>query len=149
MKRVFCLLVLLGLIALLSACGGGSSQNAGAVQQGEVVGEKVKVTGGAYTDVDVAELQSMLANKDFTFVNVHIPFEGDIANTDVSIPYDQIEQNLSLLPPEKDAKIVLYCRSDRMSNIAAETLVSLGYSNVYNLKGGMVAWERAGLPLVK
>lgn len=149
MKRVFYLLVLLCLIALLSACGGGSSQNADAVQQGEVVGEKVKVTGGAYTDVDVAELQSMLANKDFTFVNVHIPFEGDIANTDVSIPYDQIEQNLSLLPPEKDAKIVLYCRSDRMSNIAAETLVSLGYSNVYNLKGGMVAWERAGLPLVK
>lgn len=149
MKRVFYLLVLLCLIALLSACGGGSSQNADAVQQGEVVGEKVKVTGGAYTDVDVAELQSMLANKDFTFVNVHIPFEGDIANTDVSIPYDQIEQNLSLLPPEKDAKIVLYCRSDRMSNIAAETLVSLGYSNVYNLKGGMVAWERAGLPLEK
>lgn len=149
MKRVFYLLVLLCLIALLSACGGGSSQNADAVQQGEVAGEKVKVAGGAYTDVDVAELQSMLANKDFTFVNVHIPFEGDIANTDVSIPYDQIEQNLSLLPPEKDAKIVLYCRSDRMSNIAAETLVSLGYSNVYNLKGGMVAWERAGLPLVK
>jgi len=149
MKRLIYLLVLLGLIALLSACGGGSSQNADAVKQGEVAGEKVKVTGGAYTDVDVAELQSMLANKDFTFVNVHIPFEGDIANTDVSIPYDQIEQNLSLLPPEKDAKIVLYCRSDRMSNIAAETLVGLGYTNVYNLKGGMVAWERAGLPLVK
>lgn len=149
MKRVLFLLATLCLPLLLAACGGGSSQNAGAVQQEEVAGEKVKVTGGAYTDVDVAELQSMLANKDFAFVNVHIPFEGDIANTDLSIPYDQIEQNLSLLPPEKDAKIVLYCRSGRMSSIAAETLVGLGYTNVYNLDGGMVAWESAGLPLEK
>ncbi len=39
----------------------------------EVVGQKVSVPGGTYTDVSVAELQTMLANKDFTFVNVHIP----------------------------------------------------------------------------
>lgn len=91
----------------------------------------------------------MPADKDFTFVNVHIPFEGDIANTDLSIAYNEIEQNLEMLPAEKDAKIVLYCRSDRMSRIAAETLVDLGFTNVWNLDGGMVAWEQAGLPLNK
>ncbi len=115
----------------------------------EVKGEKVAVPGGAYTDVSVAELQSMLASKDFTFINVHIPFEGNIAGTDLSIPYDQIEQNLSQLPAEKDAKLVLYCRSGRMSSIAAETLVSLGYTNVWDLKGGMAAWGAAGLPFEK
>ena len=89
----------------------------------------------------------MLEDKDFEFINVHIPFEGDIPNTDLSIPYNEIENNLELLPADKEAKIVLYCRSDRMSTIAARELVELGYTNIWNVAGGMVAWERAGLPL--
>ncbi len=128
---------------LLSAC----QSTAPSTSPIEVVGMQIAIAGGSYTDVSVAELQTMLANKDFTFVNVHIPYEGDIADTDLSIPYNEIEQNLDQLPAEKDAKIVLYCRSDRMSNLAAETLVGLGYTNIWNLDGGMVAWEKAGLPL--
>lgn len=114
----------------------------------EVVGRQVPVEGGSYTDVSVAELNTMLQSKDFTFVNVHIPFEGDIAGTDLTIPYNEISQNLDKLPGKND-KIVLYCRSDRMSNIAAEELVSLGYTNVWNLDGGMVEWEQAGLEIEK
>ena len=34
-----------------------------------------------------------------------------------------------------------------MSAIAAETLVRLGYTNVWNMEGGMIAWETLGLPL--
>jgi rhodanese-related sulfurtransferase len=128
---------------LLTACTSVATPQAAA----EVVGKQIMVDGGgSYTDVSVAELQTMLANKDFTFINVHIPFEGNIAGTDLSIPYDQVAQNLDKLP-DKDAKIVLYCRSDRMSNIAAEELVGLGYTNLWNLDGGMVAWEAAGLPI--
>jgi rhodanese-related sulfurtransferase len=113
----------------------------------EVIGQKVSVAGSLYTDVSVVDLQTMLSNKNFTFVNVHIPFEGNIAHTDLSISYDQIGQNLNKLPSDKNAKIVLYCRSGRMSAIAAETLVGAGYTNIWNLSGGMVAWEQAGLPI--
>lgn len=139
------LIILLVCVMLLSACNNADT----AISSPDVIGNQITVPGGAYTDITVTELQAMLAKKDFTFVNVHIPFEGNIANTDLSIPYDEIEQNLGQLPADKDAKIVLYCRSDRMSNIAAETLVGLGYTNVWNLDGGMVAWEQAGLPLEK
>lgn len=112
----------------------------------EVVGTQVSVSGGHYTDINVAEFQTMLTHKDFTQVNVHIPFEGDIPGTDLSVPYDQISQNLDKFP-DKNARIVLYCRSGRMSAIAAETMVGLGYTNIWNLSGGMVAWEQAGLTI--
>jgi rhodanese-related sulfurtransferase len=137
------LIFMLIIVPLLAACKSTSPSTPTI----EVVGEQVSVAGGSYTNVSVAELQTMLANKDFTFVNVHIPFEGNIANTDLSIPYNEIDQNLGQLPADKSAKIVLYCRSGRMSSIAAETLVGLGYTNVWNLDGGMVAWEQAGMPL--
>jgi rhodanese-related sulfurtransferase len=96
--------------------------------------------------VSVAELQTMLENKDNTIINVYVSNEGNIPGTDLSIPYDQIDQNLAKIP-DKNAKIVLYCRSDRMSNIAAKTLVGLGYTNIYNLDGGLVDWEAAGLTI--
>lgn len=144
MTRTIVIFLLL-IASLLSACKSAATSTPAV----EAVGQQVSVAGGSYTDVSVAELQTMLANKDFTFVNVHIPFEGNIANTDLSIAYNEIDQNLGQLPGDKNAKIVLYCRSGRMSSIAAETLVGLGYTNVWNLDGGMVAWEQAGLPLNK
>ena len=130
MKKIFFLLFT---IVLLVGC-----------QSKPVSGIDVSVAGGSYKNVEPKELNSMLKNKDFVLINVHIPFAGNIAKTDLSISYDQIEQNLSQLPADKDAKILLYCRSGHMSQIAAEKLVSLGYTNIWNLKGGMNDWEQAG-----
>ncbi len=141
MKRT----IVMGVIVLalvLSAC----SSTATSIPQVEVVGRQVAVAGGTYTDVSPAELNTMLAHKDFTLVNVHIPDEGKIAGTYLSVPYDQVAQNLDQLPA-KAARIVLYCRSGRMSAIAAANLVELGYTNVWNLDGGMAAWEQAGLEI--
>ena len=118
--------------------------------QGEAVGAgtRVEVPGGAYANVTAPALKKMLGRKDFFFVNVHIPYEGEIARTDAFIAYDKVEQQLHLLPAKKDAKVVLYCMSDRMSTIAAETLVRLGYTNVWNLVGGMVDWRQRGYSLM-
>lgn len=143
MKRIIVMLPILFAL-LLTACAGNAQRSDAQTGSGQVK----EIPGGSYTNVSVEELRNMLESKDFTFVNVHIPFEGDIPDTDLSIPYNEIEQYLDRLPAEKDARIVLYCRSGRMSSIAAERLVSLGYTNVWNLEGGMIAWEKADLPLI-
>ncbi len=110
---------------------------------------KVTVAGGSYTNVTPAQLKEMLGQKDFFLVNVHVPYTGELAQTDAFIPYTDIEQNLSRLPVDRAAKILLYCSSGHMSGIAANTLVKLGYTYIWNLDGGMAAWQNAGYSLVQ
>ena len=100
------------------------------------------------TLITVEELNTMLKDKDFTLINVHIPYEGEIPSTDVHIPYNEIEKYADQPPQDKDAKIVLYCRSGSMSATASETLVEMGYTNVTDVEGGMRAWEAAGYELL-
>jgi SulP family sulfate permease len=46
-----------------------------------------------------------------------------------------------------DCQIVLVCRSGRRSRLAAYILQDMGYTDVINLQGGMLAWEAAGYPV--
>lgn len=142
MKRIWLPIMMVSLV-LLTACNGATVQN-GQTEEQIVV---VPVAGGEYYDISPPQLETMLESKDFTFINVHIPFDGNIPNTDLSIPFDEIEANIAQLPDEKDARLVIYCRSGSMSSQAAETLVSLGYTNVWNLAGGFKAWKSAGFPM--
>jgi rhodanese-related sulfurtransferase len=118
-------------------------------QSAPVTGVPVAVAGSSYRNITAAELKSMLKDKDFLLVDVHIPIGTSIPGTDLFIPYDEItvSKNVLQLPAEKDTKIVLYCRSGRMSEIAAEELVNLGYTSVWNVSDGMLGWEQAGYPL--
>jgi rhodanese-related sulfurtransferase len=86
----------------------------------------------------------MLERKDFFFVNVHTPLEGEIKNTDAFIVFDKIADNLDKLPKDRTANIVLYCRSGRMREIAARELKQLGFSKVSRLSGGMIGWKKSG-----
>ncbi|MBN1579755.1 MAG: rhodanese-like domain-containing protein [Anaerolineae bacterium] len=129
---------------LVAACGRAPVQSDGALAPDTGVPAQNK---DGYTDITVEQFAAMMANKDFLLINTHIPFEGDIPQTDLSIPFNEIADNLDKLP-DKEAKIVLYCRSGGMSASAGKELARLGYTNVFELDGGMNAWKAAGYELL-
>lgn len=98
--------------------------------------------------VSARQLAGMLQKKNFIFINVHIPYEGEIEKTDTFIAYDQIVANFGNLPKDKNAPIILYCKSGRMSVEALVTVRKLGYTNVRHLAGGMDAWKNSGEKLL-
>ncbi|MCL2576359.1 MAG: rhodanese-like domain-containing protein [Defluviitaleaceae bacterium] len=65
--------------------------------------------------------------------------EGHIANA-VLIPLDMLKEQAPEKLPDKNAVILVYCRSGRRSDEATEMLVTLGYTNVYDF-GGIVDWH--------
>ena len=93
-----------------------------------------------YKDVSPEELAALLAQEDPFLLDVHVPHEGYLAGTDARIPHTDVAARAAELPQDPDARIVVYCMSGRMGEIASAELVRLGYRNVLNLTGGMIAW---------
>ncbi|MCA2243410.1 MULTISPECIES: rhodanese-like domain-containing protein [Mycobacteriaceae] len=77
-------------------------------------------------------------------INVHVPYEGELAGTDLAIPFDQISARAEQLPASRTTPLAIYCRSGRMSRIAATTLAQLGYRDIVELDGGMIVWQQTG-----
>jgi rhodanese-related sulfurtransferase len=150
MTKLWLLIVaLVTLLAIAAACGSDSTDEDATPAAPAALGQRVETDGGSYVNVTPQELQSMLSGDDFLLVNVYAGDMGEIEGTDLFIPYDQITGRQDELPSQHESQVVLYCRRGRSSVIAATTLLSLGYTDVWNLDGGMMAWEEAGYPLLK
>lgn len=84
---------------------------------------------------------------DHLLLDVRTPEEfasGHIAGA-VNIPLQELPQRLGEVP--QDRTVVLYCRSGNRSAQAASILESAGYSGLYDIAGGVLAWQGSGLPL--
>ena len=103
---------------------------------------------GGYKNISVDQFIEMMGHKDFTLINVHIPYRGEIAETDLLLPFHAIDQQKEKLPDDLNTKIVVYCMSGPMGYVAAEKLVAMGYRRVIHFQGGMVSWKKSGKSLV-
>ena len=63
----------------------------------------------------------------------------------IHIPLAQLKQRLSELEPYRNSPIIAQCRSGKRSEQAQQTLKSAGFSKVYNMEGGIQAWDNEGL----
>jgi rhodanese-related sulfurtransferase len=104
-------------------------------------------TAEAFARLDPAAFADRMNDSGAAVINVHIPYEGELEQTDAFIPYDKILSD-SRLPKDKDGEILLYCRSGRMSEEAGTALHDAGYTNIAHLEGGMKGWEAAGRTLI-
>lgn len=103
---------------------------------------------GDYRTLSIDEFADIVENRadEFQIINVHIPYAGEVANTDANIPYNDLDALTSAIP-SKDAPVILYCRSGNMSEQASRALIEQGYTQVWDVPGGMAAWQSSGRDL--
>jgi len=92
-------------------------------------------------EITVTELKAIVdANEEIQLIDVREPHELEIASIGgINIPQNDIPQSLDKI--DKNQKVVVYCRSGMRSANAINFIQSqTGQENLYNLKGGILAW---------
>lgn len=110
-------------------------------------------------NVTVEEAKKMVGKEDAFILDVRTPSEFNSSRIEgatlISVtnsggsslsPDQLLESRINEVP--KDKKILVYCRSGHRSTSASKILVNAGYSQVYNMEGGINAWTGAGYPVV-
>ena len=102
-----------------------------------------------YRTLSIEELADIVENRadEYKIINVHIPYAGEIENTDANIPYNDLDALMAAIP-SKDTPVILYCRSGSMSEQASRALVAQGYTQIWDVPGGMAAWQMSGRTLI-
>jgi len=140
MKRVYVLLLTAAVLTAVCIAGCRTTNFVPADQV-------LQSAGGDLRTVTPEELAGLLSEDEVFLINV-FSSSIEIEGTDLSISFPEIEANPDLLPGDKDTRVVVYCRTGSTSQVAVESLARLGYTDVYNLQGGMIAWQSAGYPLI-
>ncbi len=108
-----------------------------------ILGEKGSVDAGAAT--------TMINQRDATVIDVRPAADfakGHIINA-INVPMNGFNKQTGALSRHKDGPVIVNCRSGSQSQAACHVLRKAGFNEVYNLKGGIMAWESANLPLTR
>ena len=96
-------------------------------------------------DINVQELKQRLDNQEeLVLIDVREPHEHEEYNVGGQlVPVGTLIDQLDELMQYKDQEVIVYCRSGNRSGVAQNILRQVGFSNVRNLEGGMLAWQEA------
>ncbi len=100
-------------------------------------------------EVDCAAALQMINHKEACVLDVREPDEyksGHLLNAK-SIPLGKLRERIGEMERYRDKPIVVVCRSGNRSATACALLGRDGFAQVYNLAGGVTAWQKASLPL--
>ncbi|WP_135609925.1 rhodanese-like domain-containing protein [Methanococcoides sp. AM1] len=101
-----------------------------------------------YTDVSVQEAKEMIDSGDVFLLDVRTvnEFETEHIEGAVNIDVNELGSRLDEVP--QDETILVYCRTGVRSAAASNILVDAGYTDVYNMLGGISQWKAKGYPYV-
>jgi rhodanese-related sulfurtransferase len=106
---------------------------------------------GGKDSVDPMGATELINHKDAVVIDVRPEAEfrdGHIINA-VQVPMNQLGSQLDRLAKFKKRPVIVSCRSGSQSAAACRTLRKEGFEEVYNLKGGILAWKNANLPVTR
>ena len=112
-----------------------------------LVGEKLR----GYSSVSPAQSTQMINQDEALILDVRENkeySEGHIINS-VHIPLSSLKTRMNDIEKYKTKKIIVACRSGHRSSQACANLKKEGFEQIFNLGGGVMAWESANLPLIK
>jgi rhodanese-related sulfurtransferase len=103
----------------------------------------------AVLGVNAQELKQIMdGDQEVLLVDVRSPYEyehdGHISGSRL-LPLPALLQRVDELP--KNQEIIFVCRSGNRSLVACEQLLRMGFSQVKNFEGGMIAWQMSGFPM--
>lgn len=102
-------------------------------------------------DADAVAALQLINHKNALVLDVREDSEyksGHLLNAKL-IPLGKLKERAGELEKYKAQPIVVVCRSGQRSGMACGILGKLGFSEVYNLSGGVMAWQKQNLPLTK
>lgn len=102
-------------------------------------------------DVDSTAALQLINHKNALVLDVREPDEyqaGHVLNARL-IPLGKLKERIAELEKHQDQPIVVVCRSGNRSGTACALLGKQGFTQAYNLAGGMMAWQKANLPVEK
>jgi len=101
------------------------------------------------TTITVSEAKASLDKGGVTFLDVRTETEfkkGHVPGA-INLPRGKLEFMIDKKITDKNAQVVLYCKSGDRSTLATYTLVKMGYKNLKSMDGGWKAWTKAGYPV--
>ena len=141
--KYFRLFSLLLASVLLVSFGGCKAKEEAPLSTAAPTTKTTEMINMTYEQISQSEAKEIMDTKsDYIIIDARTQEEfdeGHIENA-ILIPEYEIQEKAPELIPDKNALILVYCRSGRRSKIASEALVQLGYTNVKEF-GGIIDWE--------
>lgn len=118
---------------------------------GMLISSEISRLTRGFDDISPADATRLMNHETAVLVDIRTAAEnreGHILNSK-HIPTTELQSRMNELDKHKQDHVIAYCRSGNRSVAACKILKKQGFEHVYNLGGGIMAWETANLPTTK